>query len=248
MNTKIIEKIKKLLRIAHNEAATPNEAEMAAKRAQALMSKHAIDRAMLENDGAVKEEKIKRSEVFRGGRIEKWRLHLLNFVARANNCDSFYSPGHSATCFGHDSNVEVTKELYGWLCAQVEGWAKKEAHGRGRAYASSYKRGMVSRIGERLMEAVKDARKAALDPSKAIEAAIRAGQSANEAAQSFSLVRVNAALERIDSQKAAVEAWKKNNLKLSSGTRSRARIDYSGYSAGRARGGKVGLNARRALS
>tara|TARA_R110002020_G_scaffold475471_2_gene710436 strand:+ start:242 stop:976 length:735 start_codon:yes stop_codon:yes gene_type:complete len=240
---KIIKKITILLNITTGNGASPNEAEMAAKRAQTLIIKHKIQQHVLNKEKAVK---IVSKVIFSSGRIDRWKLNLLGKIADVNNCQYFYTSGISATCYGHENNVAIVKYLYIWLEQQITGWATIEAMGLGKIYSNSYKDGMVFRLGQRLQEAKKQAHDDMTDRDKVIKNALENGESVNEAISSME--KVEYAIAVIDKEKEEVNIWKKRNLRLRRGSSSKARFNANGFNSGKARGSSVNLSSNKTLS
>ncbi len=81
-DTKIIEKIKKLL--ALSESSNPNEALLAAKRARSLMDKHSITKADIERAGS--KEFLESVSVHEYRQRNVWIVLLQKAVADLNDC------------------------------------------------------------------------------------------------------------------------------------------------------------------
>src|SRR5579884_3515616 len=86
----VAEKVRKLLTQAEDPGATPEEAKTFTAKAQQLMTKYAIDLAMVTDA-----DRIDRV-VQRGWRIDGpyagHKVTLVNAVSRANDCRAVYTP------------------------------------------------------------------------------------------------------------------------------------------------------------
>lgn len=81
-NSKVIEKIKKLLSLA--ESSNPNEAFLAAKRARKLMDQHSITKADIERAGS--KDFLESKSGFEYRQRNAWVISLQNSVAELNDC------------------------------------------------------------------------------------------------------------------------------------------------------------------
>src|SRR3990170_1711561 len=107
----ILEKIRALLRLAGDGAATEAEASLAMERAQALLLKHNLDMADID----VKEEGFSfevLDEEFNIGKAD-WRSNLLGVIARQNFCRviTHRAFGRHPSIIGRKYNIEVVQEL-----------------------------------------------------------------------------------------------------------------------------------------
>lgn len=100
-NTKIIDKIKKLL--ALSESSNPNEAFLAAKRARNLMDKHSITKAEIESAGSSQFLESVSEHIYR--QRNAWVINLQNAVGKLNDCIS-------ALHFEYKSEKQTVKHLY----------------------------------------------------------------------------------------------------------------------------------------
>jgi Protein of unknown function (DUF2786) len=123
----IVERIRKLLRLAEDAGATEAEAAAALERANALLIRHNLSMdAIAVSTGeqpAVGERHIP------AGWAGSWRGSLLGILARHNLCTPFISRhGKSDTVIvvGRPANVEATHAMYDWIADQLERLAADE--------------------------------------------------------------------------------------------------------------------------
>ena len=115
-NSAIVEKIRKLLTLANNHAATSNEAEVALEKARKLMLEHGINE--------IPTEKQERMPIIEGPTVitdHNWQLHLFINVAHFFGCRTYgwRSEGKHIMC-GRRDYVEVAMEMYSYLLNEIE--------------------------------------------------------------------------------------------------------------------------------
>ena len=152
---RIIERIKKLLALSSSQ--NPNEAALAAAKAQELLFRHNLSMAMVEaaleggNSAYV-------SDRFDSGGWMHWRRRLLAAVARNNFCRGVsYQGTRDVGIVGEPHNVTVVKHLYAFLVREVMRLADigvKQERGldeeEQRAWKRSFYLGAVRTIAQRL--------------------------------------------------------------------------------------------------
>jgi len=126
-NEDIVERIRKLLRLAEDAGATEAEAAAALERANALLIRHNLSMdAIAVSTGeqpAVGERHI------HAGWAGSWRGSLLGILARHNFCSPFISrQGKRDTVIvvGRPANVDATHAMYDWITDQLERIASEE--------------------------------------------------------------------------------------------------------------------------
>lgn len=147
--------------LAKAESTTfPSEAEALTAKAQELMARHAIDRAMVDADASHAHVPIGRripmEDPYAGA-----KAMLASAVAEANQCRLVYSSDLGfVTVFGHEADVEGVELLFTSLLVQataaVTAAGKESAQGkraRTTAFRRSFMIGYADRIGRRLQEA-----------------------------------------------------------------------------------------------
>jgi hypothetical protein len=156
---RVLGKIRALLAKAES-TEFPDEAEALSARAQELMAKYSIDRALLAAKAGNKEEP--------GGRrlmidnpYEQPKASLLQTIATANRCRTVWLKALGmSTVIGFPGDLDAVELMFTSLLVQAnsamlrEG-AKRDAYGRSRtrAFRQSFLVSYAIRIGERLAEA-----------------------------------------------------------------------------------------------
>lgn len=143
---RVLERVRRLLALAEDPAASENEATLAFERAQRLMHRHAIREWMLEESDGRTARIVERGVVFdRGDPTNRYKVSLADIVARANRCRTFYSfrtaRNHrsvirSVTFCGVESDVRMTETL--WTSMELRralGWRRSlNEHSRETGY------------------------------------------------------------------------------------------------------------------
>jgi hypothetical protein len=244
MNEKIVDKIKKLLRLA--ESANVNEAATAAGAAQRLMEAHQIDQAMvaLEDDdapvGSVENEPVRQFDddeaLHVWARLASWKLQLAWTVASENGCRTFQSHVYSHKqgrylrtigIVGRPSHVATVRYLFAYLMAEIDRLCRKSGRGKGRTWANSFRLGAVHEVRKRLAQARRKARQEAR---------------AKLEGDTVALVRLDHALARIDEFRNTVDAWMKENMNLHAASASRHQTDHDAWHEGREAGRGIDLD------
>lgn len=166
-NPKVTERVRALL--AKAESTTfPAEAEALTAKAQELIARHAIDRAVLEDGaGGGAAPGVVGRRVLIDDPYAPSKATLLGAIARANRCQAVWSSelGFS-TVFGHPGDLDSVELLHNSLLTQATAAmlaaGTAGAHRRTRSFRGSFLLSFAHRIGERLRAAaagaVKDAR------------------------------------------------------------------------------------------
>lgn len=163
--TKIIDRVRKLLRLSESEG-TGGEAENAASAAQELIERHRLDPGEL-----VEKEEGKfgawEPPLFTGVRPAEWRVALATAVAEPNGCEILIwervpdADGWTPTDIlvaGPKRDCELVHYIYSFLSAELERRTTREAAHQSAQWRASFRAGAINRIHERLMAAVKRAR------------------------------------------------------------------------------------------
>ncbi|MGI8492835.1 MAG: DUF2786 domain-containing protein, partial [Acidimicrobiales bacterium] len=123
----VVERIRKLLRLAEDAGATEAEAAAALERASALLLRHNLSMdqvAVASGEGPpITEHPI------RTGWAGSWRGTLLGILARHTLCSPIVSrQGKVDTVIvvGRPANVQATHALYDWIAAQLERFGLEE--------------------------------------------------------------------------------------------------------------------------
>ena len=158
---KVLARVRALL--AKAESTTfPEEAEALAAKAQELMTRHAIDRALLDASGS---DRIRSTPIARRVPIDDPYAHakslLIDRVAAANRCRAVWDTELGVTTLvGFGVDVEIVEVLHASLLVQATTAmlaAGRNASAGGRARSRSYRQSFLVayaiRIGQRLQEA-----------------------------------------------------------------------------------------------
>jgi Protein of unknown function (DUF2786) len=162
----ILSKIKKLL--ALSTSSNPNEAALAAAKAQELLMQHNLTMSMISTQD---ESSYERSFIQTGKRI--WRRLLVSVLARNNFCEPCYDPQTSQTILiGEAHNCEVVGYLYTYLLGQLEPMAVAAykislTSMHAKTWLDAFYVGAINSIGHRL-EAQKQEMAAASNACKAL--------------------------------------------------------------------------------
>src|SRR5689334_15056227 len=154
---RVVERIKKLLALTASQ--NPNEAALAASKAQELLFRHNLSMAMVEaateggNSAYV-------ADRFDSGGWMDWRRRLLAAVARNNFCRGVsYQGTRDVGIVGEPHNVLVVKHLYAFLVRELMRLAELEAAEQpglspddARSWKRSFFQGAVRTIAHRLTE------------------------------------------------------------------------------------------------
>jgi len=158
---RMLERVRALL--AKAESTTfPEEAEALSAKAQELMARHAIDRALLDsgpgNGGGPGGRRLGVDDPYAGP-----KSLLLAVVADANSCRAVWTPDLGfSTVFGDDVDLDIVEVLFTSLLCQATtamaaaGSARAGAPGRrarSRSFRQSFLVAYATRIGARLREA-----------------------------------------------------------------------------------------------
>jgi hypothetical protein len=156
----VAEKVRKLLTQAEDRAATPEEAQAFTFKAQQLMTKYAIDLAMITD--ASKAAQMVGQDWMINGPYASHKVTLVNAVARTNDCRVVYtglSGGRRRVdVVGYAEDVAWVETLFRSLETQLmialAAAMRSRARGvHGRTYAVGFVEGFVSEISGRLHQA-----------------------------------------------------------------------------------------------
>ena len=113
MKKDIIKRIQKLLKLADtSKNSNIEEAAAAATKAQALMEKHRIKKAMLDVSD---KEILTRKTLIDKGRPENWKVYLCNAISKHNGCyiikSADYEKDNVMCVAGEVKDIETVQEL-----------------------------------------------------------------------------------------------------------------------------------------
>src|SRR5574340_714047 len=231
-----IAKAVKLLKLAQSD--NPNEAALAAARAQEIMDRYKLEGLSADYNSAAPAEPDEPIVAF-GEPVEpkqgsEWVVRLILALARANQCRIYQRrtmEGTGTFVIGRPSDAQTVRYLYGWLKREVNRLANRDGRGYSAVWKNNFRVGAVDTIVMRLRESQR--------------ATVHAVRQEAEARNPGAIVKVDRALARIEQRTAAVDAWVYANMKLG---KSRAsfggRGDYGAREAGRRAGHEIELNSK----
>lgn len=154
--SKIIERIKKLLRLSE-DGSNEHVAEAAAAKAQELIEQHNIQGEMLidKEDAPQRGEPDWQGWLFQNKRLQPWAVNLCSALAEVNYGRIGLWSKQGVKFCGSRMDYELVKTLYSWIAVQMETMAKGRC--KGVREHNSYKVGAVATIRNRLIKAKKDA-------------------------------------------------------------------------------------------
>ena len=157
---RMLERVRALLAKAES-TNFPEEAEALSAKAQELMARYAIDRAMVESaasggrrrsGGGSSGRRIGIDDPYAGA-----KSLLLSVVANANRCRAVWSGGLGlATVFGADDDLDIVELLFTSLLCQATS-AMAAARSTSKSFRYSFLVAYATRIGARLREATEAA-------------------------------------------------------------------------------------------
>lgn len=153
-NQPMLERIRKLL--AKAESTTfEEEAEALTAKAQALMTRHAIDEALIHRTASAAGPRMMRVPI--DAPYADAKSVLLATVASANRCQSVYLPAVAlGSVVGHDDDLALVEMLFTSLLVQAQralthaGRAATGSRARSQSFRASFYLAYAGRIGERL--------------------------------------------------------------------------------------------------
>ena len=156
---RLYEKVRALLRKAES-TSFPAEAEALTAKAQDLLARHALDRAVLEGTGPQPSGGPVVRPVPVPGTYAAGRAMLLGAVASANRCTAVWDPqATTAMVVGYRIDLDAVELLWSSLVAQAEAamtaaGSHRDGSGRSRtrSWRSAFWVSFAQRIGQRLDE------------------------------------------------------------------------------------------------
>ncbi len=160
VDSKLLDKVRALLAKAESTNFS-EEADALTAKAQELIARHAIDKAMIDRqDGGQRALPVPR-RYWLDNPYSEAKSVLLSCVASANRCESIYSPDLGfSTAFGFADDLDVVDLLFtsllvqGSSAVQAAGSVRdRSGRSRTRSFRSSFWQSYALRIGERLEQA-----------------------------------------------------------------------------------------------
>lgn len=161
MNQNLLAKIEALLAVANHPNTGANEAEAASNRANVLMTKYAIDEAMLGNtNGDPKEMEVRKFNV--GAPYAAQRRTLLGLIAKSQKLRSVGVGNGVVAVAGTKVQLDMLDKMFGALSIQMANAAAnaREAGVSGAALVSwrtNFQKAWCSTVFKRLVEQRKNA-------------------------------------------------------------------------------------------
>lgn len=117
MNTKIIEKIKKLLEMTEANGASENEAMVAALKAQKLMAECNIDLIDIQDEhkptDEISEEFVDISD--NSHQVSKWKGRLANIIAQNFRCKVYLHGNKAVVFYGYKTDAKIAGDVFKFL-------------------------------------------------------------------------------------------------------------------------------------
>jgi hypothetical protein len=188
VDQKLLARIRALL--AKAEATTfEDEADAFTAKAQELLTRYAIDEALLQTPGTVGEPSLRR--ILLDDPYASAKAQLVATVAHANGCRAVYSSDVAwVTVFGYDRDLDAVELLVASLLTQatramVRFGSQVDAAGRPRtrSFRRAFLLGFAARIGVRLRGAAQRTRDATGDGSAGLLPVLARREERVEAAQ-----------------------------------------------------------------
>lgn len=266
MKERVVDKIRKLLALAA-DATEPNEAALAAERAQALMLEHAVEEEAVRGKGDASPAEPIETEILwdyrerktmAPSRIPEWHVQLAGAMARSFLCRVYYTRGREITMVGRRSAREVFSATYFYVRSEIEklcetGWKRERADRAGtgavstgaeaRCWKTAFYSGAVSTISSRLRDSMKklEAGTGAPPAPAGVSTSGIILAPAHDAPPAGPDPRTAIVLR---GRQEEVDAWLKAKVKLRKGRSGSYHGGRDGYAQGRAAGHAVSLDKR----
>ncbi len=151
---RILNRIKKMLALANNQAASEGERDNAMRMAHATLAKHNIEMAEVEAAGEKPQER--RGIVRRDFYGRPWARKCVQAIANMCFCEYIYTPGHRPKdtthwFIGRESNATSAAYLSEFVVNSIwgEGHRRARAVGLGNEYARNFATGAATAVSIR---------------------------------------------------------------------------------------------------
>ena len=159
-NTRILERVRKMLALANDAGATEGERDNALRMAHATMAKYNLELADLEAaSGKQEEPRVQMKDTFYG---RPWARVACHAAARLFFCEYLYTSATKGkdtvhSYFGRASNAQAAIELSKFLVRSIQIEARKRAReaGQGNEFLRSFALGAAHRVRERVDEIIR---------------------------------------------------------------------------------------------
>lgn len=156
VDDRVLQRVRKLLSRAEHPATPPAEAEACSAKAAALMSRHLIDRAMVDAGRQDRDEPVVRRIIVEAPYVVG-KVLLLNEVAKAFGIpvaigSGYYSAPRRCTLVGFAGDLAMVELLFTSLLLQASTAMRlaSAGHPRVKAFRRSFLFGYASTVGARL--------------------------------------------------------------------------------------------------
>jgi len=224
---KAVEKIKKLLELADTKRNTNlEEAAVAAAKAQSLMEKYRIEKALLDKDSS---SKVNWKKLADKGRPENWKNFLAGSLARHNGCfvvrSQNYESDGQIQIVGESQDIDMLQNIYSYIVFELNKLCIKEllvyktkfGFYPGKNYSKSFYLGGISVIDERLQQAKEAARAEELKKADSVK----------------DKINIENALSIIDNKSDKAKEWVQSNFNVEIKGVTPSNPDPNGYVAGK---------------
>jgi hypothetical protein len=158
-----LRRVRKLLALA--TSPNPNEAAVAAAKAQSLIEQHRlqawIDAERDVNGSADPITDARDQPLETSKRLRKWKVSLAAAVAQPNGCVAYTlsgREGRSLVLVGRAGDRAAVTELWKWLVKRIEWLSATHGKGQPRQWHNAFRFGVVAAVATRLGEATAEAR------------------------------------------------------------------------------------------
>lgn len=221
----MLRRVRLLLNQAENAAATPEEAEAFSRKAEHLITKYALDIALLEEEEGHGAPTMRRLPA--PAPYPKPKATLINGIAKAFNCKAVWDSREAVVeVIGYENDLEMVALLYGSLSLQATSAMLHQSRSD-RAFRTSFWYGFVNRVAERLRETYAKAER----------------EVAEERASSEGKSQISTSLVLRERKKEVDEAFRERHPSTRS-TRGRASNQY-GYGSGQQAGDRADVGGHR---
>jgi len=150
-----VEKVRKLLALANDSAASEGETANAMAQAHKLMQKHRIAEIELDtesqDDGF---EILDQPLAFMGKKHTGWKTSLAQAMARHNGCYIWLQGNHIHVA-GRPEDAEIARAMYKFVAHQIMAMAKGHG-GRGAKWLRAWRVGVVLTVDRRLRDITRE--------------------------------------------------------------------------------------------
>lgn len=164
MATDIVDKIRKLLKLAEG-SGNEHEAANAAARARALMAEYELSEAELRVADSTKEAEpiVEDHTLTETKRKVAWHGTLSWAVAQLYDCHAWFSGGRRKL-FGRKSAVQAASYTFAYLVKEIDRLAEEHDPTGDRTYRNSFRLGAAMRVRDRIKTMVDERKRAEVAP------------------------------------------------------------------------------------